>query len=182
MLKSRITEEPITESQAQPLFLVMRFVLVTGANRGIGLAISSLLLKSAQDVVVILACRDVAKGEVASKHLQAEDESYKTRTEVLGLDVSDEASVQQAVAVVKEKFGGLFALVNNAGEHLVSSAVLAAKVWPRLVVQVRESIQVSRWASGVTCVRFLCLRVHHRNFVCSLTLSASVLLQGLHLT
>eukprot|EP00961_Rhodomonas_salina_P262958 3553625-Rhodomonas_salina.1 len=83
----------------------MRVVVVTGANRGIGFSISSLLLKSAPDISVVLACRDTSKGEDARKKLQAEDDTFVSRTDVLEMDVSTETSVQRAAGLVKDKHG-----------------------------------------------------------------------------
>jgi NAD(P)-dependent dehydrogenase (short-subunit alcohol dehydrogenase family) len=82
--------------------------LVTGANKGIGLAVAEQLADLGH--TVLLGVRDLARGRVASAALAERGLSV----ELLHLDVSDEASVAAAAAVVEERFGRLDVLVNNA--------------------------------------------------------------------
>ena len=78
----------------------MKRALVTGANRGIGLAIAKGLVEQGHDVLV--GSRNLAAGEKAARKIGAT---------VLHLDVADEASIANAVADA----GTLDILVNNAG-------------------------------------------------------------------
>lgn len=79
--------------------------LVTGANRGIGKEIARQL--SARGARVIVTSRDRHKADAAAKEIGA--------AWGLELDVASELSVMQAAQAVKERFGRLDVLVNNAG-------------------------------------------------------------------
>eukprot|EP00290_Baffinella_frigidus_P005521 CAMPEP_0180134640 /NCGR_PEP_ID=MMETSP0986-20121125/10287_1 /TAXON_ID=697907 /ORGANISM="non described non described, Strain CCMP2293" /LENGTH=300 /DNA_ID=CAMNT_0022075049 /DNA_START=45 /DNA_END=947 /DNA_ORIENTATION=+ len=90
----------------------MKHMLVTGANAGIGLAVTNSF--AAAGCFVFLGSRNVERGEAAKATLEA---SLQERVQVLQLDVVDAASVAAAAAAVKAKVGdaGLDGLVNNAG-------------------------------------------------------------------
>ncbi len=60
-----------------------KLVLVTGANKGIGLALVRRLLAERADVRVLLGARDAARGEAARAALAAEDPAWAARVEVL---------------------------------------------------------------------------------------------------
>lgn len=83
-------------------------VLVTGANRGIGLEIVRQLCKL--NLQVILASRDVTNGEAAMAKLESEN----LRPTMVQLDVTREESIVDAVATIKSRFGRLNVLINNA--------------------------------------------------------------------
>ena len=84
--------------------------LVTGANTGLGYAISEALARKGADV--ILACRDADKAEEARERIAEKAPGAKTR--FLELDLSDLASIRAAAEVAaKEK--RLDVLINNAG-------------------------------------------------------------------
>ena len=84
-----------------------RIALVTGANRGIGKGIAKGL--SDEGFHVIMACRDVSKGETARREIGTVD------TVVLQLDLSHPSSIERAASEVEEKHGRLDVLINNAG-------------------------------------------------------------------
>jgi len=86
-------------------------VLVTGANKGIGLEIVRGLVK--KGYYTFLGSRDVERGEAARESLG--DDS--AMVQVVQLDVSSEASVKSAYAEVMGALGGapLSGLINNAG-------------------------------------------------------------------
>ena len=89
-----------------------KVAVVTGANRGIGLAVSYQLAK--QGIYVILTSRDEAKGKATAEQLQAEGLAVGYHP----LDVADSASVQQLTQYVGNQYGHLEILVNNAGVAL----------------------------------------------------------------
>jgi NAD(P)-dependent dehydrogenase (short-subunit alcohol dehydrogenase family) len=79
--------------------------LVTGANQGIGLQIAKDL--AAQGFAVLVRSRDLARGEAAAKEVGPD-------AHALQLDVTDQASIATAAERIREEFGRLDALVNNA--------------------------------------------------------------------
>jgi NAD(P)-dependent dehydrogenase (short-subunit alcohol dehydrogenase family) len=110
-----------------------RTALVTGANRGLGLAVSTLL--HARGFRVVLGGRDEEAVTAAASELGAE---------AVVLDVSDDASVKRAA----ERVGRVDVLVNNAGTFLdrgdPPSAVPLSLVEATLAVNVLGAWRVSQ--------------------------------------
>ena len=94
-----------------------RVVVVTGGNRGIGLAIVRGLLAAASDVLVVLTSRSLEKGNEARRLLLAEG-AAQNRVHVLQLDVSDSISIVEAAKAIAAHYAPIYALVNNAGVGL----------------------------------------------------------------
>ncbi|MCY3780180.1 MAG: SDR family oxidoreductase [Chloroflexi bacterium] len=88
----------------------MQNILITGANRGIGLALTRQFLAQ-DDPRVYAACRNPDGAAQLNKLAQ----EHNSRVRVLQMDVTDEASINRAVEVVSEEAGALDILVNNAG-------------------------------------------------------------------
>jgi NAD(P)-dependent dehydrogenase (short-subunit alcohol dehydrogenase family) len=87
-----------------------RVALVTGANKGIGFAITrDLCRKFSGDVV--LTARDEARGRAAVQQLQAEGLSPRFHQ----LDIDDPQSIRALRDFLRKEYGGLNVLVNNAG-------------------------------------------------------------------
>jgi NADP-dependent 3-hydroxy acid dehydrogenase YdfG len=102
-----------------------KIVLVTGASSGIGQATALALSKAGAKVAVGARRADRLK-------LLAEDAPGEVLA--LDLDVTDQQSIQNAVAATVEHFGRLDALVNNAG-IMLSGMILDADTteWSRMV-------------------------------------------------
>jgi NAD(P)-dependent dehydrogenase (short-subunit alcohol dehydrogenase family) len=83
--------------------------VVTGANRGIGRALSTALAEAGSDLVLMV--RDPAAGA----EVQAEVEALGVRVAVVTADVTNLEQVTQAAADAVEAFGHVDVLVNNAG-------------------------------------------------------------------
>ena len=79
--------------------------LVTGANQGIGLQIAKDL--AAHGFTVLVGSRDLGRGEEAARTIDGD-------ARALQLDVTDQASIAAAAERVRDEFGRLDVLVNNA--------------------------------------------------------------------
>jgi NAD(P)-dependent dehydrogenase (short-subunit alcohol dehydrogenase family) len=79
--------------------------LVTGANQGIGLQIAKEL--AAKNFTVLVGSRDYARGEEAAKTIDGD-------ARALQLEVTDPVSIAAAAQRVRNEFGRLDVLVNNA--------------------------------------------------------------------
>ncbi|XP_037543468.1 carbonyl reductase [NADPH] 1 [Nematolebias whitei] len=87
-----------------------KVAVVTGGNKGIGLAIVRALCKQYQGEVYLTA-RDADRGQAALESLASDGLKALFRQ----LDIDDLNSVISAAAFFKEKYGGVDVLVNNAG-------------------------------------------------------------------
>lgn len=85
-------------------------ILITGANRGIGLELVRQYIGQA-DAQVFAACRTPRNAD----DLNALANANPTRLHVLALDVTDAASIDGAMAYVQTHTDGLDVLINNAG-------------------------------------------------------------------
>lgn len=83
--------------------------LITGANKGIGLAIARQL--GAAGHAVWLGCRDAARGQAAADELRRGGIDANALT----IDVGDDDSVRAAALQLEQDTGALNVLVNNAG-------------------------------------------------------------------
>ena len=83
----------------------MKRILITGANKGIGLATAKKLLDSYNDTYVILGSRDLKKGDQAMESLQNGKPEFKDRIFLLQIDVEQDDSVNSAAMKVGEIFG-----------------------------------------------------------------------------
>lgn len=88
----------------------MRTVLITGANKGIGLETAKQLLQ--KGFYVYLGSRDLKNGLEAVQKLKL---AGLPNAEAIQLDVADENSVQAARAEIGKKTNALDILINNAG-------------------------------------------------------------------
>ncbi len=84
-----------------------KVILVTGANRGIGLNILQRL--DNDGYTVIGTSRSDDGSNLISKHIKSSDGIG------LKMDVTDQESINSAIDIIKDKFGTIYGLVNNAG-------------------------------------------------------------------
>lgn len=96
--------------------------VVTGGNKGIGLAIVRDLCQQFSGDVMLTA-RDVARGQAAVQQLQAEGLSPRFHQ----LDIDDLRSIQALRDFLLKEYGGLNVLVNNAGIAFKSKGVGARR-------------------------------------------------------
>lgn len=121
-----------------------RIALVTGANRGIGLAVAEALLDGTHSV--ILTSRKERDGRASLEKLPASEDTYYHR-----LDVTEPESIRTVRTFVEKKFGRLDILVNNAGINYDSwqeAATADMKV-------VRETMETNLVGAWEMCTAFI---------------------------
>lgn len=94
-----------------------KIALITGANKGIGFEIARQL--GVKGLVILIGARDQARGDEAARRLQFEG----IETSIVHLDVTDQATIDQAASFIDETYGKLDILVNNAGISLSEGRV-----------------------------------------------------------
>jgi len=82
-----------------------RLALVTGANQGVGLQVAKELV--ANGLTVLIGSRNYARGEAAAKEIGP-------GAIALQLDVTDRVSIAAAAERIRQEFGHLDLLINNA--------------------------------------------------------------------
>ncbi|WP_341395932.1 SDR family NAD(P)-dependent oxidoreductase [Arthrobacter sp. G119Y2] len=82
----------------------MTTTLITGGNRGLGYEVARRLIEAGHTVRI--GARDASGGQQSSDRLGAH---------FVQLDVTDDASVEAAVAIIQARVGHLDVLINNAG-------------------------------------------------------------------
>jgi len=101
--------------------ILVRRVLVTGGQRGLGRAIACKLLREYSDCNVIIGAleRELPVAREVVESLLQENPDFAGRVEVVPLDVTDDVSVSRAAERVASKYGRdpppLYGIVNNAG-------------------------------------------------------------------
>jgi len=88
---------------------MQKIALATGANRGLGFEVSRQLAKLGMQV--ILTSRDPEKGQKAAEQLRTEG----LEVVYCPLDVTNPESIASLSQFIRDKFGRLDVLINNAG-------------------------------------------------------------------
>ena len=104
-----------------------KVALVTGAARGIGLAVAKRFLADGWRVALLDIEAELLRGAVSAL-------SRPDHTLALDCDVSDAATVAAAIEAVNRRFGRLDALVNNAGVAVFASVLETSdQDWSRIL-------------------------------------------------
>lgn len=119
-----------------------RIALVTGGNQGVGLQLVKELV--AADHIVLLGSRDLAKGQAAAR--EAGDGAIAVQ-----IDVTDQASITAAAAFVKQQFGYLDLLVNNAAISNTRKGDLSLQEYSKISLASNISLDEVRtiWETNV---------------------------------
>jgi NAD(P)-dependent dehydrogenase (short-subunit alcohol dehydrogenase family) len=87
-----------------------RIILITGANKGIGLALARQISLDRPDNHILLGTRCLANGEAALTKL-----NNPANISLVQLDVTSDDSIAKAAEHIASKFGRLDLLINNSG-------------------------------------------------------------------
>ncbi|XP_034836981.1 carbonyl reductase [NADPH] 1-like [Maniola hyperantus] len=117
-----------------------KVAIVTGSNKGIGFAIVRGLCKRFEGAVY-LTSRDVKRGEQAVADLQKEGLNPKYHQ----LDITEAKSVEVFRDYLKEKYGGIDVLVNNAAIAFKGDAT------DPVAVQAEQTLFVNYFCTLSTC-------------------------------
>lgn len=88
----------------------MERILITGANRGVGLELTKQYIKAGH-VHIIATCRNP---DTASE-LNNLAQQYPNHLDVVKLDINDSASIEQSIYDIEGAVASLDVLINNAG-------------------------------------------------------------------
>ena len=157
----------------------MKRILVTGANKGIGLAIVSKLLQDYPDTYLLLGSRDIGRGEAALQQVVKElGYAGKNRVDLIQIDVTSDESVKKAVETVRTKFGEsepLYGLVNNAGGATGSSRAILElntyslrRVTEAFLPLIQKNKGIKIMSTRIPSITFL-FRSYCANFIWSCT-------------
>ncbi|CAK9196007.1 unnamed protein product [Sphagnum troendelagicum] len=104
-----------------------RYVVVTGANKGIGLEIVRQLAK--EGITVVLTARDETRGKEALESLKSQE---LHNVNFHPLDVTSQESILALADWLRKTYGGIDILINNAGIILLGKDVTFETVKPVL--------------------------------------------------
>jgi NAD(P)-dependent dehydrogenase (short-subunit alcohol dehydrogenase family) len=121
---------------------VSRVALVTGANRGIGREVCRQLAQLRY--TVLLGARDIDKGTAAARAIDGD-------VQAIALDVAEIDAPARAARAVRERFGRLDVLVNNAGIHYDTQEDVGTADW-RII---REAFEVNLFGAWRMVQAFL---------------------------
>ncbi|MEM6765555.1 MAG: SDR family oxidoreductase [Bacteroidota bacterium] len=117
--------------------------LVTGANRGIGKEVVRQLAEKGHEV--ILTSRNAEKGQQAVQELSLPNIHFHQ------LDITQQASVDQLMSFVIDKFGRLDILVNNAGINY-DNWQTAEEADMENVKETLETNLIGAWRMAKACI------------------------------
>jgi NAD(P)-dependent dehydrogenase (short-subunit alcohol dehydrogenase family) len=119
-----------------------RIALVTGANQGVGRQVAKELV--ANGLTVLVGSRVLQRGEAAVKDIGPGAIARQ-------LDVTDTASIRAAAQHIREEFGRLDLLVNNAGISNTSKGSMSLEEYARVTTASTASLDEVRavWETNV---------------------------------
>ena len=120
-----------------------RIALVTGANQGVGLQVARELVANGGHTVLV-GSRDFKRGEAAAREIGQD-------AIALQLDVTDRASIAAAAARVRQEFGRLDLLVNNAAISNTRKGNLSLQEYAKISLASNASLDEIRavWETNV---------------------------------
>jgi 3-oxoacyl-[acyl-carrier protein] reductase len=107
-----------------------RVCVITGSSRGIGKGIATAFAKDGEKVVINYLTHYNDAKETAAELA----EKYHVEVEIIKANVSNEEEVIQMIKKVKERFGRVDVLINNAGVHKDSVVwKMDADIWDEVI-------------------------------------------------
>ena len=102
-------------------------------NTGLGLEVVKALYASSKAYEVIIGCRTVSKGEAAIESVKKEISQSPNNLSVLQVDLSSDASIDEALHHISSRYGRLDVLINNGGANfdveITSGAMSIREAW-----------------------------------------------------
>lgn len=114
-----------------------KLAVVTGANRGIGFETCRQLAK--KDIQVILTSRDETKGKAAAEKLRSQGLDVSNYP----LDVTNAESIEHLTQFVRDRFGKLDILVNNAAIAQEFSGDAEGSIFKAKISTLQETIETN---------------------------------------
>ncbi len=111
-------EEKITGSSHLPKGKTRPQALITGGSSGIGRGVALILAEAGYDVAITYHS-GADKAEEVKRFIE---KRFTRRCEIYELDTAKDEQIQELVRQVKEDFGGIDVLVNNAGITIMEDA------------------------------------------------------------
>ncbi|MDD2958591.1 MAG: 3-oxoacyl-ACP reductase FabG [Lachnospiraceae bacterium] len=109
--------------------LTDKIVFITGAARGLGYGMAEAFAREGSKIIIA----DIQE-ELASEAAARLAEKYKVEVTAYGIDVTDVASIKQVFNLIKERYGKLDVMVNNAGIQIrCASKEFQEKDWDKLM-------------------------------------------------
>jgi NAD(P)-dependent dehydrogenase (short-subunit alcohol dehydrogenase family) len=171
--------------------------IVTGAGRGIGLAISHALAKGGYSVTLI--GRTLKDLQNASENIK---KTYNVRTHVAQIDVTNQSEVQSGFSQAIERLGPPLILVNNAGAaksspitstspelweqmlavNLTSAYYCIKEVVPHMQLSKSGKIINISSTAGIRGYKYVCAYSAAKHGIVGLTKSLALELQSSNIT
>jgi NAD(P)-dependent dehydrogenase (short-subunit alcohol dehydrogenase family) len=119
-----------------------RVALVTGANQGVGLQVAKELV--AHGITVLVGSRDLSRGKAAAHEIGP-------GATALQLDVTDQASIAAAAERIRNEFGRIDLLVNNAAISNTRKGNLSLEEYKKISLASNASLDEIRavWETNV---------------------------------